>query len=103
MKVYCTINILKKAWELLKELGVSELLSGGSVNVNVVELMDKLFINNKLNEFMQIITNSNKDFTEDDITDVGKGITDFFMLIGNSCSGLTFLKQTKKTIQEDAQ
>jgi hypothetical protein len=103
MKVYCTISILKKAWALLKEIGVSGMLSGEAVNINVVELMDRLLSNDKLNEFMQIITNNNKDYTDDDISEIGKGITDFFMLIGNSFAGLTFLKPGKKESQEAAQ
>jgi hypothetical protein len=88
MKVYCTLKTLKEAWALLKEIGVAEMISGESLKVNISELLDKLLSADKLNGFLQIITKSDRDFSDDDIADIGSAVTDFFGLIGSSFKGL---------------
>lgn len=88
MKVYCTIGTLKDAWELLKEIGVAELISGESMKVNIADLLDKLLSADKLNAFIQIITKSERSFVDDDISEIGAAVTDFFGLIGSSFKGL---------------
>jgi len=88
MKVYCTVRILKDAWQILKELGIAELFTGEAVKININELLDKLLTGNKLNAFLQIITKSERDFEDEDMAEVGQMLTDFFTLIGTSFKSL---------------
>ncbi len=97
MKVYCTLKTLKEAWELLKEIGIAELISGEGLKINIAELLDKLLTAGKLNAFLQIITKSERDFSDDDIEQIGAAVTDFFGLIGGSFKGLNLQKITPPT------
>lgn len=101
MKVYCTLKTLKEAWALLKKIGVAEMLSGESLKVNISELLDKLLEADQLNAFLQIITKSERDFSEDGIDEIGQGVTDFFGLIGSSLKGLNL--QAKPVVRSQTQ
>lgn len=61
MKVYDDINTLKRAWDILKECGLEFLLTGisGDLEIDAVKLLNKLLSEDKLVEFMQVITHDN--------------------------------------------
>jgi len=85
MKIYCGILTATKVFNLLKELKITELLNSESESAvsNVLEIMEKLLIGGKLNEFLQIITKTNIDFAEDEETysaeRIGEMITNFLL------------------------
>ena len=84
MKVYTNIKTLKKAWELLKEMKLEGLLSGGAVKVNIGELIDSLLADGKLNEFCRTITQSEIDFEEMELEDIVEMLFGFFQRIGST-------------------
>jgi len=84
MKVYTNIKVLKRAWELLKELKLEGFLSGGKVEINISELIDGLLAGDKLNEFCRTITQSNIDFEEMELADIMELLSDFFGNIGSA-------------------
>ena len=81
MKVKTNVKTLKRAWRLLKDLGLENLLSGGKITVNVVELVDSLLEEGKLNEFCQTITGNEIDFEELELIEVAEVISGFFFSI----------------------
>lgn len=84
MKTYTDIKTLKKAWNLLKELGLEKLLSGGKVTVDIVSTVNNLLAEGKLNRFCQIITKQEIDFEELQLEEVTEIVSDFFAGIGTA-------------------
>jgi hypothetical protein len=97
MRVYTNVKVLKKAWNLLKELKLEGLLSGGEVKVDLVSLADSLLVSGKLNEFCQIITKSDVDFEEMELEDVIGVISDFFTATGKAFKRLNLQAALQKT------
>jgi len=56
MKVKTDIETLKNVWILLKELELESIMDGGDIQFKLVQLIDQLFVSDKLNEFCQIVT-----------------------------------------------
>ncbi len=89
MKVYTTTKVLKKAWQLMKELGVQNLLGSfdgniAKLDIKPVELFDQLIEQDKLDEFCAIISKKDiSDFEEIEFPEKEKLITGFFSIIGN--------------------
>jgi hypothetical protein len=84
MKVYTNIKVLKKAWNLLKELELDGLLSSGKIDIDFMKMTNQLLTQDKLNEFCQIITKSEVDFEEMELVEVVEVISDFFTGIGSA-------------------
>ena len=85
MRTYTTLRVLKDAYKILSEIGLSELLSGGDFQFDPGKLADELFSQNKLNEFLKIITRDDKtDFDEMTLKEVVDIIIDFFTAIRKS-------------------
>jgi len=98
MQVFTNVKVLKKAWNLLKELKLEGLLSGGDVKLNVVDLADQLLVNGKFNEFCQIITkNDTMDFEEMELIDVMEVISSFFTNTGSAFKKLNLQAAIAKT------
>jgi hypothetical protein len=84
MKVYTNIKTLKKAWGILKDLDLQNLLSGEKVKVDVGRVTDLLLEEGKINEFCQTVTKTEEDFEEKDLSEVCEVIASFFSNISAS-------------------
>ena len=92
MKIYTKPKVLKKAWKILKEIGLQELISGSaeensesfSVEVKAVGIIDEMLDKDKLNEFCQTITQSEIDFNDMELASIMDIVSDFFSRIGKS-------------------
>ncbi len=85
MKVYDDINTLKRAWDILKECDLEFLLTGisGDLEIDAVKLLDKLLAEDKLVEFMQVITHDNTTSFEDmKLSEVAEIANSFFTTCG---------------------
>jgi len=89
MKIYTDIKTLKKAWNLLKELDLQELLSGEAIKIDVIKTVDMLLEEGKLNEFCQIVTKTDIDFEEMKLDEVSEVLSGFFTDIAASFKRLT--------------
>ncbi|HEX37675.1 MAG TPA: hypothetical protein ENG70_02290 [Candidatus Cloacimonetes bacterium] len=99
MKVYTTIGTLKKVWNVMKELSLSELITNNKaeIDLNVSELCDNLLVKGKLNEVCQIVTKTDEDFEEKELDEVIGVLTDFFTNIGNAFKKLRGIATIQKT------
>lgn len=96
MKVYDDINTLKRAWDILKECDLEFLLTGisGDLDINAVKLLNKLLSEDKLVEFMQVITHDNTTaFEYMKLSEVAEIATSFFTTIGAGFGMLLGLKK----------
>lgn len=93
MKISTKPRVLKKAWKILKDMGLEQLISGRveksdddsvSVTIQFVNIIDELLEKDRLNEFCQIITQSELDFNDMEFPDIMDVISDFFSTIGGS-------------------
>ena len=92
------IKVLKRLWIVLKELEIDALLTGGEIDLNINALLDRLFIENKLNEVCQIITGTKDDFEEMELEEVAELLQNFFASISKPLVDLSGIaKPTKKT------
>lgn len=98
MKVYTNIKVLKKAWSMLKELELEGLLSGGKVKVDFIKVVNELLENGKLNEFCQVITKTEIDFEEMELSEITGIAADFFTSIGSAFK--TFQNQIVVAVPE---
>lgn len=75
-------STLMKLRPLLKELGLSELLKGGEVKTDSKSIISAVLTvieeKNSINEFCQIVTGKQDDFTECDAGEIFWIINDFF-------------------------
>ncbi len=94
LKVKTNIKTLKKAWAILKKLQLEALLSGGDVKVNIGEIIDELLVENQLCEFCQVITDSDTDFEELELSEVAELLGDFFTAITQSFQKLKIAGMT---------
>ena len=85
------IKTLKGVWNTLKDVELDGLLSGGSLDIGVNVLLDRLLLENKLNEVCQIITGENTDFEDIELSEVISILTSFFTSIGKVFQGLNGL------------
>jgi len=86
MRIYTDVKTLKEVWNLLKELSLSELLTGGEVKIDPRLIFDKLLSESKLNEFCQIITRSEEDFEQKELPEILEIIGNFFRDLGKQLS-----------------
>lgn len=86
MVVYTTPSVMAKVWQLLKDMELTGILTGESLQLSADKLISALFEERKLVQFLQIITKSDADF-ELELSEIGDIIRDFFV---NTTAG--FLK-----------
>jgi hypothetical protein len=84
MKVYTDLIILKKVWKLLKEIGLQGLLDGDKIDVDISKVLDWLLVQGKLDQFCKLVTKSEEDFENKDLSEVVKVVADFFENIGEA-------------------
>jgi len=89
VRVKTDLRTLKSAWNLLKEMNIDGLLTGGSVNLDVGQLITQLLIEGKLNEFCRIVTGSDADFEGWEIDAVLEVVARFFQGITGALNRLT--------------
>ena len=89
VRVKTDIRTLKSAWNLLKEMNLDGLLTGGSVSLDVGWVITELLIEGKLNEFCRIVTGSDADFEGWEIDAVLEVVARFFQGITGALLKLT--------------
>lgn len=90
MKVKTTLKTLKQVWNLMNEIGLESVFEGKeNVKVNFTELVNKLLNENKLNEFLAIVTGENENkFDDMEIKEIVEIVSSFFTVIGAEFSQL---------------
>jgi len=81
MKVSTSIKTLGRAKALLNDLGIGNIIDkpGQELNVNVMNIIDKLINHGKFVDFMQIITkDTEKDWSDVDMPEMAGYIHSFF-------------------------
>lgn len=94
MKVYTNLAVLKKVKRLFNDIGIGGVIDGnkGNIDLSAGKLLNKLLDENKLVEFLQIITkNTETKFEEMEAEQVGELIENFFTGIGKYLP--SFLRQ----------
>jgi len=95
MRTYTTLKVLKNAYRILSEIGLSELLAGGGFEFDAGKLANSLLLENKLNEFLEVITaDATTDFDEMTLKEVVDIVGDFFIAIKKSFPESMFTKLT---------
>ena len=96
MNTYTSFPVLKTAWEILKEVGLSHLMSGKKdiniQDINILELLDNLLERELLKKFLYAITKGNEKVEDLEIEEVSALVKDFFVRIINS-SGVLALQE----------
>jgi hypothetical protein len=92
------IGTLKEVWNILKEVNLDGLLTGGSLEISFNQIVDNLLLKGTLDNFCQAITEDLKEPIENlDLTDVVGIVTLFFTSIAQPFQGLNIaLAQQKK-------
>ena len=79
MKVFTNIKTLKQVKRLLNDIGLGEVLDGGKIKFDGKKLINSLLDEDKLVEFLRLITRDEKtDFEEMEASEVG-GLIDSFL------------------------
>jgi len=106
-KVTIKTNIatLKEVWNILKDVNLDGVLTGGSVDLSFNEIIDNLLIRGTLCEFINAITdNIPKQIDELDLNDVVGIITLFFQNIAKPFQGLNIaLSQPSRAVTTEPQ
>ena len=83
------IGTLKQVWNILKDVKLDGLLTGGSLELSFNELVDKLLLSGTLNEFLSTVTSGLDSNTDNlDLSDVVGIISLFFTNIAQPFQGL---------------
>jgi hypothetical protein len=77
MHISTKIPVLKEAWTLLREINLDGLLTGDGLKVEPVKLMNDLLIEDKLVEFISIITEGSANANEMELKEVVDTIVNF--------------------------
>ena len=95
------IGTLKNVWNILKEVKLDGLLTGGSLELNFNELIDTLILKGTLDSFITTITDGlNTPTDELALADVVEIITLFFTSIAQPFQGLSVTLAKNKTSVE---
>lgn len=101
-QIKTNLDTLSAAWELLDEIGVSDLLSGGGLSINPGELMRKLLSGKKLQKFIEIVTGGTiENPGELGLDDAVEIITAFFGGMGGALRGLPGIEMRKETVNRE--
>jgi len=96
MKVYTNIKTLKQVKRIMNDLDLGGLIDGKEVNIKLGEVINRLLDENKLVEFLQIITRDTEtNFEELEAKAIGELIGNFFIGIGKFCP--SFLRERIKS------
>ena len=83
------IGTLKEVWNILKEVNLDGLLTGGNMQISFIELVDNLLLNWKLNSFIHLISSDlNTHVDELELSDIVGIVTIFFTSIAQPFQGL---------------
>jgi hypothetical protein len=89
-------------WNTLKDLNLQGLITGEAVETKILDLIDQLISQGKLQELVETIVVEKIDFDQLDFSEVVEIISNFFSSIGSQLKGLYQLKamtQAKKPEQ----
>ena len=90
VQIKTNIGTLKEVWNILKEVNLDGLLTGGNIEVSFIELIDNLLLNGKLNRFIHLITSDlNTHVDELELSDIVGIVTFFFTSIAQPFQGLS--------------
>ena len=83
------IATLKNVWNILKDVNLDGVMTGGSVDLSFTEIIDSLLVKGTLSDFCHAITdNISTPIDELDLSDVVGIITLFFQNIAKPFQGL---------------
>ena len=95
------IGTLKNVWNILKEVKLDGLLTGGSLELNFNELIDSLILSGTLDKFLTTITDGlNTPTDELALADVVEIISCFFTSIAQPFQGLSVALAKSNTTVE---
>jgi hypothetical protein len=98
MKTYTTLDTLSAAWTILDEVGLAGLLTGRTMELKAEELMRKLLVERKLQEFLGAITHEDPEKAgELETGEAAELITAFF---GSTAADLSKLAGLKTEVKE---
>jgi len=91
------IGTLKEVWNILKEVNLDSLLTGGTLDMSFTEIIDGLLVKGTLNGFINTITSGlEKPVDELDLTDVVGIVSLFFTSIAQPFQGLNIALSNQK-------
>ena len=101
IEVKTNIAVLKQVWNILKDVKLDGLLTGGSMELQFNEIIDSLLLKNTLTDFIETITTGLTASVEQlDIEDIVGIISLFFTSIAHPFQGLNIaLSQPKQAEQ----
>ena len=79
-------------WNILKDLNIEGLITGESVEMKIVPLINQLLSEGKLQELIETIVVEKIEFEELEFAEVVEIISNFFGNIGDQLKGLSALK-----------
>lgn len=88
---------MKKLWNLLKSVNLDGLLTGGTINIAIDSLLKTLFETDMVNQFCQLITDTQDDFEDLQMEDLVAVIAGFFTTMKGS------FKQLKSILTAEVQ
>jgi len=95
--VKTNIGTLKEVWNLLKDVKLDGLLTGGSLEISFIEIVDHLLLHGTLENFCHAITNDlNASIEELDLADIVGIVTLFFTSIAQPFQGLSISLSNQK-------
>jgi len=99
--VKTNIYTLKRVWNILKDLHLEQLLTGGSVEVNITNLLNTLLTEDKLTTLCQVITgNDTEDFEQCELSEIMELLKAFFTATAEQFKTITSSVNTVKSLQE---
>jgi len=97
------IGTLKGVWNILKEVNLDGLLTGGSLEISFSEIVDNLLLKGTLEGFLNTITTDlPKNIDDLDLADIVEIVTLFFTNIAQPFQGLSISLTQPKTIKKVA-
>ncbi len=86
-----TIKKLKNVYAILQDIGLAQLLGGlnqDNVQLDLQNLLGKLFKTDNINKFCVVITGQQKDYEQMDIQEVTEIVSNFFIELSKKFGGL---------------
>jgi len=86
------MKTISAIWNILKDLNIEGLITGESVEMKIVPLINQLLSEGKLQELIETIVVEKIEFEELEFAEVVEIISNFFGNIGDQLKGLSALK-----------
>lgn len=103
MKIHTTLDTLSEAWTILADIGLDGILTGKAAEFKADELIRKLLVERKLQEFLAAITHEDPDEVGKlETGEAAELITAFFASTAADLSELTGLQTEVKETPEAA-